>query len=104
MTYDTQIGGPRSQFPATQWSAIQASKSENESEKRRGFEVIVAAYWKPVYKLIRIKWKKSNEDAKDLTQGFFTKAIEKKLLSKIRSSKSPLQDISAHLSRWLSCK
>ena len=62
MTDDTKIGGPKSQFPATRWSAIHASKSNNQSEKQRGFEVIVAAYWKPVYKLIRIKWQKSNED------------------------------------------
>ena len=88
MTYDTKIGGPGSQFPATQWSAIQASKSENQSEKRRGFEVIVAAYWKPVYKLIRIKWQKSNEDAKDLTQGFFTKAIEKDYFHKYDPQKA----------------
>jgi len=88
MTYDTKIGGPQSQFPATQWSAIQASKSNNQSEKRRGFEVIVAAYWKPVYKLIRIKWKKSNEDAKDLTQGFFTKAIEKNYFQKYDPQKA----------------
>ena len=88
MTYDTKIGGPSGQFPATQWSAIQASISNNQSEKRRGFEVIVAAYWKPVYKLIRIKWKKSNEDAKDLTQGFFTKAIEKNYFQKYDPQKA----------------
>lgn len=88
MTYDTKIGGPKNQFPATQWSAIQASISKNKSEKRRGFEVIVAAYWKPVYKLIRIKWQKSNEDAKDLTQGFFTKAIEKDYFQKYDPQKA----------------
>ncbi len=88
MTYDTKIGGPKNQFPATQWSAIQASISNNKSEKRRGFEVIVTAYWKPVYKLIRIKWQKSNEDAKDLTQGFFTKAIEKDYFQKYDPQKA----------------
>jgi len=34
-------------------------------------------YWKPVYKYLRIKWRKSNADAEDLTQGFFASAIEK---------------------------
>ena len=38
---------------------------------------IAALYWKPVYKFVRIKFRKSNEDAKDLTQSFFASAIER---------------------------
>lgn len=34
-------------------------------------------YWKPSYKYVRLKWQASNEDAEDLTQGFFAKAFEK---------------------------
>jgi len=37
----------------------------------------MALYWKPVYRFIRIKFRKDNEDAKDLTQGFFTTALER---------------------------
>ncbi len=37
----------------------------------------MAAYWKPVYTYIRLKWGKLIEEAKDLTQGFFVRAIEK---------------------------
>ncbi|MEO8131804.1 MAG: hypothetical protein ABI822_32220, partial [Bryobacteraceae bacterium] len=50
-------------------------------------ESIVAAYWKPVYKYIRIKWKSSNEDAKDLTQGFFLRALEKDFFDGYRPEK-----------------
>jgi RNA polymerase sigma factor (sigma-70 family) len=74
---DTLIGGAPDRFPVTQWSAIVALRSEKPSERTRAFDAIVATYWKPVYKHIRLKWGKSNEDAKDLTQGFFTKALEK---------------------------
>jgi RNA polymerase sigma factor (sigma-70 family) len=74
---DTLIGGAQDKFPLTQWSAIVALRSGEHSERTRAFEIIVATYWKPVYKYIRLKWGKSNEDAKDLTQGFFAKAIEK---------------------------
>jgi RNA polymerase sigma factor (sigma-70 family) len=74
---DTLIGGAQDKFPFTQWSAIVALRSGEQSERTRAFEIIVATYWKPVYKYIRLKWSKSNEDAKDLTQGFFAKAIEK---------------------------
>lgn len=76
-TDDTFIGGAPDKFPVTQWSAIVALRSHEQSERTRAFDVIVAAYWKPIYKYIRLKWNKANEDAKDLTQGFFTKALEK---------------------------
>ncbi len=76
-TDDTIIGGAQDKFPLTRWSAIVALRSGEQSERTRAFESIVATYWKPAYKYIRLKWGKSNEDAKDLTQGFFAKAIEK---------------------------
>lgn len=77
MPDDTLIGGSNEQFPLTRWSAIVAVRSENAEERQRSFAVLIAAYWKPVYKYLRLKWRKSNEDAKDLTQGFFTQALEK---------------------------
>ncbi len=77
MPEDTHIGGANTPFPLTRWSAIVASGSADLFERQRGFAIIVAGYWKPVYKYIRIKWRKSNEDAKDLTQAFFAAAIEK---------------------------
>ena len=74
---DTSIGGRSGRFPATEWSAIVAAGSTDPAERTRAMETLIAAYWKPVYKYVRIKWRKSNEDAKDLTQGFFAAAIEK---------------------------
>jgi RNA polymerase sigma factor (sigma-70 family) len=74
---DTRIGGSSSKFPATRRSAIVASSSAHPEERRQAFEKIVAAYWKPVYKLVRFQWCQSNEDAKDLTQAFFARAMEK---------------------------
>jgi RNA polymerase sigma factor (sigma-70 family) len=76
-TDDTIIGGAQDKFPLTRWSAIVALRSGEQSERTRALEIIVATYWKPVYKYIRLKWGKANEDAKDLTQGFFAKALEK---------------------------
>lgn len=77
MKDSTYIGGKNDRFPQTRWSAVAASASSDQEERRLGFEVIVSSYWKPVYKYIRIRWGKSNEDAKDLTQEFFSLAIEK---------------------------
>lgn len=74
---DTNIGGSRGRFPLTRHSLIAATRSSDPELRRRAYDSLVSAYWKPVYKYVRIKWKRSNEDAKDLTQGFFLTAIEK---------------------------
>jgi DNA-directed RNA polymerase specialized sigma24 family protein len=80
MREDTDIGGRVSRFPTTRRSAVLAVGSEDNAEKERGFELLVAAYWKPVYKYIRIKSRADNEDGKDLTQSFFARAFEKDFL------------------------
>jgi RNA polymerase sigma factor (sigma-70 family) len=77
MTDDTGIGGPSSRFPATRHSAVLAAQSDDLVERERGLATLVETYWKPVYKYVRIRWRASNEDAKDLAQGFFTRALEK---------------------------
>jgi DNA-directed RNA polymerase specialized sigma24 family protein len=40
-------------------------------------ESLLALYWKPVYKYLRVKWRAAGEDAEDLTQAFFATALEK---------------------------
>jgi DNA-directed RNA polymerase specialized sigma24 family protein len=74
---DTHIGGPQDRFPSTRHSAIAGIRSPDAGERSRSSEILVSAYWKPVYKYIRLRWDKSNEDAKDVTQAFFTRALEK---------------------------
>jgi DNA-directed RNA polymerase specialized sigma24 family protein len=64
-------------FPTTRRSAVFASASDDPTERRDAFEALVAAYWKPVYKYVRVKWNATPDDAADLTQGFFARAIEK---------------------------
>ena len=88
---DTKIGGPSPKFPATRWSVLLCARSEDPAERSRAFETIVTAYWKPVYKYIRIRRNKSNEDAKDLTQEFFARVIEKGFLDTYDPSKARLR-------------
>ena len=54
-------------------------RSDDPIARGRAFQTLVRAYWKPVYKHIRIRWKKSNEEAKDLTQSFFARCFEKRV-------------------------
>jgi RNA polymerase sigma factor (sigma-70 family) len=91
MTQDTQIDGPSGKFPATRWSAVLAARSNDPAERKRALETIIAAYWKPIYKYIRIRWGKTDEDAKDLTQEFFVRLIEKKYLDDFNPSKARLR-------------
>jgi RNA polymerase sigma factor (sigma-70 family) len=91
MTQDTQIGGSSGKFPATRWSAVRAACGDDPADRNRALEAIIAAYWKPIYKYLRIRWSKSNEDAKDLTQAFFTRLIEKEYLGDFDPSKARLR-------------
>src|SRR5271155_1609625 len=88
---DTKIGGPGGNFPATRWSAIVAARSTDSAERARALETVVESYWKPIYKYVRIRWNKSNEDAKDLTQEFFSRLIEKNYLGDFDPSKARLR-------------
>lgn len=81
-------GTPRDRFPVTRLSAIVAASSSDQEERSRAFEVLVSAYWMPVYKYVRIKWNKPSEDARDLTQGFFLEAIEKNFFGRYDVSKA----------------
>lgn len=73
---DTSIGGHKDRFPETRLSVIASARDGDDDTRRRARDAVIAGYWKPVYKYIRIKWNASNEDAKDLTQGFFTETLE----------------------------
>ncbi|MGD0428097.1 MAG: hypothetical protein ABSC10_15390 [Candidatus Acidiferrales bacterium] len=91
MKEDTRIGGPSGKFPATRWSAVVAARSDDPQERSRALGAILAVYWKPIYKYLRIRWNKSNEDAKDVTQEFLAQLIEKKYLSDFDPAKARLR-------------
>jgi len=89
---DSNIGGGSGgQFPPTRWSAVLAARSADPAERSRALDLLIAAYWKPVYKYIRIRWNKPREDAQDLTQEFFTRVIEKGFLDRYDPAKARLR-------------
>jgi RNA polymerase sigma factor (sigma-70 family) len=90
MSDDKSIqGGDR--FPMTRWSLIDAARSGDASERARAMDTLCSAYWKPVYKYVRLRWNRPIEDAQDLTQGFFAQVIERGLLDKFDPAKSRLR-------------
>jgi RNA polymerase sigma factor (sigma-70 family) len=64
-------------FPVTRHSIVAAIRSDQAEVRRSAFDALVGAYWKPVFKYVRLKWHASPEDAADLTQAFFLRAFEK---------------------------
>ena len=88
---DTDIGGPLHKFPVTNHSAIIGARSDDQLTRRRAFDTILNSYWKPAYKYIRLKWQADNEDAKDLTQGFFATAFEKNHFASYDATKASFQ-------------
>lgn len=88
---DTDIGGAQHRFPETNQSAIVRARSTDQVVRQRALETILASYWKPVYKYVRLKWQAGNEDAKDLTQGFFANAFEKNHFANYDATKASFQ-------------
>ncbi len=79
---DTAIRAGESQFPPTAWSLLSRLRDPRDPRVREYLDRMVQTYWRPVYKYVRIAWKRSNEDAKDLTQAFFLHLLEGDLLSR----------------------
>lgn len=78
-------------FPETRWSVVDAVKSGEPAERARALDTLFAAYWKPVYKYVRLRWNRPAEDAQDLTQGFFAQTLERELLARYDPAKSRLR-------------
>jgi RNA polymerase sigma factor (sigma-70 family) len=75
-------------FPATRLSVVARTRSEDPETRQLAFTVLIEAYWKPVYKYLRIKWQLDPDDAADLTQDFFTTTLEKDVLGRYDPAKA----------------
>jgi RNA polymerase sigma factor (sigma-70 family) len=84
---DTAIGGLRDRFPSTRHSLLEAVRADG-ALPNEALDQVAALYWKPVYKYIRLKWHKDNEEAKDLTQSFFASALERDFFQQFDSRKA----------------
>ena len=91
----TDIGGERETFLTTHWSMIQGVKVQ-EDKDRALVGLLLERYWKPVYCCIRRKGY-SNEQAKDLTQGFFHEVVlNRKLVERADPSKGRFRSFLLH--------
>jgi len=70
----TRIGGSSEAFEQTRWTDISDARTMDAERRRRAVGKVMARYWKPVYAYLRRKGM-GNEEAKDLTQGFFAEVV-----------------------------
>ena len=75
-------------FPATRLSVVERTRSGDEETRRVALAAIIEAYWKPVYKYLRVKWSLDAEAAADLTQEFFAATLEKDVVARFDPSKA----------------
>jgi RNA polymerase sigma factor (sigma-70 family) len=75
-------------FPVTRHSVVAGIASTDQETRRIAFDALVSAYWRPVYKYVRIKWRADRDDAADLTQEFFARAFEKGSLGRFDAGRA----------------
>jgi RNA polymerase sigma-70 factor (ECF subfamily) len=73
-------------FRTTHWSLIAAARDRDTDEARQALATLCEAYWYPLYAFIRRQGYKM-EDARDLTQGFFARLLEKDYLADVDREK-----------------
>jgi DNA-directed RNA polymerase specialized sigma24 family protein len=89
-------------FPETHRSVVLAVKSADEQERARALEVVVAAYWRPVFRHVRARFRLHDEEAEDLAQGFFAAALEKGWLARYEPARGRFRSyLLACLEAWV---
>ena len=89
------MGGTGGVFLTTHWSLIEDSKSDDDRSQAL-IGLLLGLYWKPVYFYLRRKGH-NNEDAKDLTQGFFHEIVlDRGLIQRADQSKGRFRSLLLH--------
>jgi len=83
----TDMGGVGKVFLTTHWSLIEKAGVSDRDKNRALIELLIKKYWKPVYCYLHRRGYQ-NEEAKDLTQGFFQEVVlGRKLIDKADRTK-----------------
>src|SRR5207247_4931115 len=76
-------------FSTTHWSLVLEAQDESPMAQE-ALENLFRIYWRPIYGFLR-RQGVGQEDAEDLTQGFFALLLERKDLSAVRKEKGRLR-------------
>jgi RNA polymerase sigma-70 factor (ECF subfamily) len=87
---DLSYGQSQTSFPTTHWSLVARAGGVSSPEAREALDVLCRAYWFPIYAFIR-RHGADHEAARDLTQTYFTRLLEKDLLGAADPQKGRLR-------------
>jgi len=91
----TNMGGLRESFFTTHWSLVDKVKQQGDRDMAL-IGLLLERYWKPVYCYLRRKGY-DNEQAKDLTQGFFHEVVlNRHLVERADSAKGSFRSLLLH--------
>jgi RNA polymerase sigma factor (sigma-70 family) len=76
-------GAPQQRFQTTRWSMVLEAIDAGRAEGSSALATLCETYWWPVFAFVR-KRGYSEEDARDLTQAFFTRELERPSLKGAR--------------------
>lgn len=85
--HDTSLGVGPQDFPQTTWGLVSKIRKAQD-ERQVALETLCKRYWRPIYCYVRRAWRKSNEDAKDVTQAFFLWLMDGEVLSRYATERS----------------
>jgi DNA-directed RNA polymerase specialized sigma24 family protein len=76
-------GGRGARFETTEWSVVLAAGGEQSSAVRAALATLCETYWYPLYAYVR-RQGHTADDARDLTQAFFARFLEKQAVLHVR--------------------
>jgi RNA polymerase sigma factor (sigma-70 family) len=83
---ETGAVSQRAWFTTTHWSLILNAQDTSSTLAATALEKLCRTYWYPLYAYIR-RQGEDEESAKDLTQGFFARLLEKQYLAQVQREK-----------------
>ncbi len=73
-------------FATTSWSLVAVAGGDETPQSRQALETLCRAYWRPLHAYVRRRVADVHE-AQDLTQGFFTRLLERNDFAAVRADR-----------------
>ena len=85
------LGGSVSLFPPTRHSVLADLRGADAGRRRAAQEALATAYLRPVQTYLALRWRRSAEEAQELTQEFFRSVVERGLLEAYEPARARLR-------------
>jgi RNA polymerase sigma factor (sigma-70 family) len=76
------------EFPTTRHSVVYGLSSADTDERSRSLRHLAQCYWKPIYQYIRLRYAKEPGEAEEITQDFFLRCVDRRVLVGYDASRS----------------